>query len=133
MRDLILGLIILAALVWFFSGQPCEFPDKPDTGMYLLSRRGAQTTKPDNSGEEIDKPAPPTEPTEPQPTEAPKPIQNPNQTSENQPQKSIDELAYECIRGLWGNGSERKRRLTEAGYDYSAVQRRVNEIMRTKS
>lgn len=43
--------------------------------------------------------------------------------------KSIEELALEVIRGVWGNGAERKRRLTEAGYDYSAVQKRVNEIL----
>lgn len=43
--------------------------------------------------------------------------------------KTVDELAREVIRGLWGSGSERKRRLTEAGYDYEAVQDRVNELM----
>ena len=42
----------------------------------------------------------------------------------------IDRLAREVIRGLWGNGSERKRRLTEAVYDYQAVQNRVNELLR---
>lgn len=44
--------------------------------------------------------------------------------------KSIDELAREVIKGLWGNGAERKNRLTAAGYDYNAVQKRVNEILR---
>ena len=44
--------------------------------------------------------------------------------------KSIDELAKEVIRGNWGNGSERERRLTEAGYDYDAIQTLVNELMR---
>ena len=44
--------------------------------------------------------------------------------------KTVDELAREVIRGLWGNGIERKNRLTEAGYDYRAVQRRVNELLR---
>lgn len=43
--------------------------------------------------------------------------------------KSIDTLAREVIRGDWGNGNERKKRLTEAGYDYYAVQRRVNQIL----
>ena len=43
--------------------------------------------------------------------------------------KSIDELAREVIRGEWGNGSERRVRLTQAGYDYDAVQARVNEIL----
>lgn len=46
------------------------------------------------------------------------------------PGKTVDELAREVIRGLWGNGTERKNRLTEAGYDYAAVQNRVNELLR---
>lgn len=44
--------------------------------------------------------------------------------------KSIDELAKEVIAGKWGNGTERKERLTKAGYDYSAVQGKVNELLR---
>ena len=43
--------------------------------------------------------------------------------------KSIDEIAREVIQGLWGNGQDRKDRLTKAGYDYSAVQKRVNELL----
>lgn len=43
--------------------------------------------------------------------------------------KTIDELAREVIRGDWGVGDERERRLTEAGYDYDAVQARVNQLM----
>ena len=43
--------------------------------------------------------------------------------------KSVDELAREVIRGEWGNGSDRRIRLTQAGYDYDAVQKRVNEIL----
>lgn len=44
--------------------------------------------------------------------------------------KSVDELAREVIRGDWGNGQDRKDRLTAAGYNYSEVQGRVNEILR---
>ena len=44
--------------------------------------------------------------------------------------KTIDELAREVIAGKWGNGSERERRLTVAGYDYKAVQNRVNQIVK---
>jgi len=44
--------------------------------------------------------------------------------------KTVDELAREVIRGLWGNGIERKNRLTAAGYDYNTVQTRVNELLR---
>lgn len=42
---------------------------------------------------------------------------------------SIEELAREVIRGTWGNGHERYQRLTSAGYDYDAVQARVNELV----
>lgn len=55
-----------------------------------------------------------------------------NQLLGNTPQPaklSIDELARQVIRGEWGNGHERKERLTEAGYDYDRVQARVNEIL----
>lgn len=44
--------------------------------------------------------------------------------------KSIDDLAREVINGDWGNGAERKQRLTAAGYDYSAIQKRVNEMLK---
>ena len=44
------------------------------------------------------------------------------------PKKSIDELAQEVIRGDWGNGSDRRKALESAGYDYDAVQNRVNEL-----
>lgn len=43
--------------------------------------------------------------------------------------KTVDELAREVINGKWGNGTDRKNRLTKAGYDYYAVQKRVNEIL----
>lgn len=44
--------------------------------------------------------------------------------------KTINELAKEVIRGRWGNGAERLRRLTEAGYDYNAIQREVNKLLK---
>lgn len=43
--------------------------------------------------------------------------------------KSVDEIAREVIQGLWGNGQDRKNRLTKAGYDYDAVQNRVNALL----
>lgn len=45
--------------------------------------------------------------------------------------KSNEELAQEVIHGLWGNGEDRVKRLTDAGYDYNAVQKIVNEIMKS--
>lgn len=47
----------------------------------------------------------------------------------NKSRKSIDTIANEVIRGDWGNGSDRKNRLEKAGYDYNAVQSRVNELI----
>lgn len=44
--------------------------------------------------------------------------------------KSVDEIAKEVIRGDWGNGEERKQKLTDAGYDYSVIQKKVNEILK---
>lgn len=44
--------------------------------------------------------------------------------------KSVDTIASEVIRGNWGNGDERKKKLTAAGYDYAAVQKKVNELLR---
>ena len=47
--------------------------------------------------------------------------------------KSIDTLAREVINGSWGNGNDRYQRLTAAGFDYDAVQARVNEMLGLKS
>ena len=44
--------------------------------------------------------------------------------------KTNEEIAKEVIRGNWGVGQERKDNLTAAGYDYSAVQSIVNEMMK---
>ena len=43
--------------------------------------------------------------------------------------KPVDTVAREVIAGQWGNGEDRKARLTQAGYDYNVVQARVNEIL----
>ena len=43
--------------------------------------------------------------------------------------QNIDSIAAEVIQGDWGNGEERKERLEQAGYDYDAVQQRVNEML----
>lgn len=47
-------------------------------------------------------------------------------TTQPQP-KPIDQIADEVIAGQWGNGDDRKKRLTDAGYDYNAVQNIVNK------
>lgn len=43
--------------------------------------------------------------------------------------KGVDEVAREVIAGKWGNGTDRKNRLQAAGYDYNAVQARVNQLV----
>lgn len=71
-----------------------------------------------------DKPAEPSVevPTEPTPTVPVDEIELPVT-------KTIEELALEVLDGKWGNGDKRKANLTEAGYDYEAVQEKVNEII----
>lgn len=57
-------------------------------------------------------------------TESSKPVEKPVAKK-----KSVDEIAKEVIAGKWGNGDERKAALKKAGYDYAAVQKRVNELL----
>ena len=45
-------------------------------------------------------------------------------------QKSVTEIAKEVISGKWGNGVERKQRLTLAGYDYKKIQAEVNRLLK---
>lgn len=42
----------------------------------------------------------------------------------------IDQIAREVIEGKWGNGAARRIKLKRAGYNYNAVQAKVNEMMR---
>lgn len=58
---------------------------------------------------------------------APKPV------APAQSHKTVDELAREVLAGKWGDGDDRKNRITTAGYDYAAVQTRVNELLHTQS
>ena len=46
--------------------------------------------------------------------------------------KSNDRIAQEVVWGNWGNGAERKKRLTAAGYDYDIIQAKVNQLMGKK-
>lgn len=52
-----------------------------------------------------------------------------NNNPETPDKKTIDEIAREVIAGKWGTGNERRKRLEAAGYDYDAVQKRVNELL----
>lgn len=43
--------------------------------------------------------------------------------------EEIDKVAKEVLDGKYGNGNERRSKLLLAGYDYSTVQNRVNELV----
>lgn len=47
--------------------------------------------------------------------------------------KSNETVADEVMAGAWGNGQDRRERLTAAGYDYNAVQNIVNAKMTSPS
>lgn len=54
-----------------------------------------------------------------------------NAVYSNTPSKKSDnDIAKEVISGKWGNGSERKQRLTAAGYNYSTIQSIVNKMLK---
>ena len=52
-----------------------------------------------------------------------------NQEPNSSNLKSIEEVAQEVINGVWGNGEDRKNKLTSAGYNYNDVQSKVNELL----
>lgn len=56
-----------------------------------------------------------------------------NNISNEVNKKSIEEIAKEVINGKWGNGADRKTKLTNAGYNYSEVQAKVNQLLSAKS
>lgn len=47
--------------------------------------------------------------------------------------KSNETIAQEVINGKWGNGNDRKTKLTNAGYDYNSIQKIVNQKLGVKS
>jgi N-acetylmuramoyl-L-alanine amidase len=51
-------------------------------------------------------------------------------TKKNSIGKSNEEIAKEVMLGKWGNGEERKKRLKKAGYNYKAVQKIVNKLVK---
>ena len=53
-----------------------------------------------------------------------------NPTSTTTAKKSTTEIAKEVIAGKWGNGDDRKKKLKAAGYDYNAVQKKVNALLK---
>ena len=56
-----------------------------------------------------------------------------SQASEPAPaKKTAVEIADEVLAGKWGNGEDRKIRLTNAGYDYQTIQNLVNSKLSNK-
>ena len=51
----------------------------------------------------------------------------------NSTKKAIDVIAKEVLAGKWGNGDVRKAALKKAGYDYEAVQEKVNQLAKGTS
>lgn len=52
-----------------------------------------------------------------------------NAESKEEHDARVQSLAYEVIRGDWGNGQERYDRLLDSGHSYSEVQTKVNDII----
>lgn len=48
-------------------------------------------------------------------------------TATTEKKKTVQQLAAEVVAGLWGNGAERIKRLTAAGYNAAEVQAEVNK------
>lgn len=121
MRDFIITIFVCAVLVAAFSYGGDFEPQVMREGNFCLPVASGETAEQPTKGTGGTDPCvPDTEPTEaPEPTEV-----------EPLPEKSIDDVAWEVIIGLWGYTEERWQMLTEAGYDAQAVQQRVNEIMR---
>lgn len=55
------------------------------------------------------------------------------QNNTNSIKKDINAIVVEVLNGDWGNGNERKNKLAKAGYDYNAVQKKVNEAIAGKT
>lgn len=108
---------VLEAITCIKNGGYATSPVYISTISTIFEKNKAEITKYTVTGKVEPQPTRPTRPT--RPTTAPA-------TQE----ALILKIAKEVIRGKWGNGSERKRRLTQAGYDYRAVQRKVNELMK---
>ena len=43
--------------------------------------------------------------------------------------KTVEDIAKEVIAGKWSSGNSRRQKLTSAGYNYTEVQNKVNELL----
>ena len=106
MKNLLLAIVTLALLVFLFShfGVVEETQPEPSGGVPILQGDGLTII---GDGDLVIY------------EQAPTP----------QAKKTNTEIAYEVIYGKWGNGAERKRKLTAEGYNHKAVQAIVNDIL----
>lgn len=117
MRDLIITACVFIVLVAAFSFGGDFEPQEQESGNFVMAVE---------SGEPTPQPTEGTEPYVPEPTETTEPTIPVADNLSPTPTKTIEELAWEVIIGLWDAGKERKRLL---GDQYEAVQKRVNEIL----
>lgn len=47
------------------------------------------------------------------------------------PERDLDLIVGEVLAGMWGNGEDRKRKLTDAGYDYKQIQEEINKKLKS--
>lgn len=62
-----------------------------------------------------------------------KPASKPTAKPKPTVKKTVEQIAKEVLAGKWGNGDTRKQKLKTAGYDYNAVQAKVNEMCGVKT
>ena len=51
-----------------------------------------------------------------------------HKTAPKPAKKTNEQIAKEVIKGLWGNGADRKKRLEKAGYNYNTIQNLINKL-----
>lgn len=56
----------------------------------------------------------------------------PSSSKQEPAKKTVTQIAKEVLDGKWGNGEDRKKKLTAAGYSYKKVQAKVNEIIEAR-
>lgn len=56
--------------------------------------------------------------------------QKPPHSFEGDNMKTNYDIALEVLAGAWGNGVDRRNRLTEAGYNYGDIQTIVNALVK---
>ena len=60
-------------------------------------------------------------------------IRKQNLTDKLGGEQGVEEIANEVIANKWGSGTARKQALESAGYNYSEVQAKVNEILKVQN